>query len=78
MKYKLQMSPEAVLEAITDSVTHARNLCDDVEWSCEDGTRSDFEFLCRCFDAAIKAGAATVNIADTVGYILPEEFNALI
>ena len=78
MKYKLQMSPEAVLEAITDSVTHARNLCDDVEWSCEDGTRSDFEFLCRCFDAAIKAGAATVNIADTVGYILPEEFHALI
>lgn len=74
MQYKLQMTPEAVLEAIGDSVRYARNLFDDVEWSCEDGTRSDMEFLCRCFEIAIKSGATTVNIADTVGYALPTEF----
>ena len=74
MKYKLKMHPEQVLEAINDSVKYARNLCDDVEWSCEDGTRSDEEFLYRCFDVAIKAGASTVNIADTVGYTMPFEF----
>jgi 2-isopropylmalate synthase len=78
MEYKLQMSPDDVFEAIVDSVTHARNLSGDVEWGCEDGTRSDPDFLCRCFEAAIKAGAQTVNIADTVGYILPDEFAALI
>ncbi len=78
MKYKLGMTPEAVLEAVVDSVTYARNHCDDVEWSCEDGTRSDREFLYRCFEAAIKAGARTVNIADTVGYALPHEFQDLI
>lgn len=78
MKFKLGMTPEAVLEAIVDSVGHARNRCDDVEWSCEDGTRSEREFLYRCFEAAIKAGARTVNIADTVGYIMPHEFQALI
>ena len=74
MKYKLKMHPEQVLEAINDSVKYARNLCDDVEWSCEDGTRSDEEFLYRCFDVAIKAGASTVNIADAVGYTMPFEF----
>jgi 2-isopropylmalate synthase len=78
MKYKLQMEPSAVLEAITDSVGHARNLCEDVEWSAEDGSRSDHDFLCRAVEAAIKAGASTVNIPDTVGYAVPEEFAALI
>ena len=78
MKYKLRMNEDEVIAAITSSVTHARNLCNDVEWSCEDGTRSDPQFLIKCFDAAIKAGATTVNIADTVGYILPDEFVALI
>ena len=78
MKYKLKMYPEQVLEAINDSVKYARNLCDDVEWSCEDGTRSDEEFLYRCFDAAIKSGATTVNIADTVGYTMPFEFESRI
>ena len=74
MKYKLEMEPEQVLEAIKDSVVYARNLCEDVEWSCEDGTRSDEDFLYKCFDTAIKAGASTVNLADTVGYTLPFEF----
>jgi len=74
MKYKLEMSPDQVIEAIRDSVTYARNLCEDVEWSCEDGTRSDEDFLYKCFDTAIQAGASTVNIADTVGYTMPFEF----
>ncbi len=78
MKHKLQMEPERVHQAVIDSVTHARNLCDDVEWSCEDGTRSDPDFLCRLIESAIKAGATTINIPDTVGYTLPDEYTALI
>nr|MCU0986979.1 2-isopropylmalate synthase [Acetobacteraceae bacterium] len=74
MKYKLRMEPEAVLEAITASVTHARTYADDVEWSAEDGSRTEADFLCRCVEAAIKAGATTINIPDTVGYAVPEEF----
>jgi len=77
MKAKLQMTPEAVLQAVIDSVTRARNHIDDVEWSCEDGTRSEVDFLCRCVEAAIKAGATTVNIPDTVGYATPDEYRAL-
>jgi len=78
MKYKLQMEPEQVHQAIIDSVSHARNLVDDVEWSCEDGSRTEHDFLCRCIETAIKAGARTINIPDTVGYAVPEEFGALI
>jgi len=78
MKYKLQMEPEAVHQAVIDSVSHARNLCDDVEWSPEDGSRTDHDFLCRCVESAIKAGAGTINIPDTVGYAVPQEFAALI
>ena len=74
MKYKLQMEPEKVLEAIWDSVSHARNLVDDVEWSAEDGSRTEHDFLCRCVETAIKAGATTINIPDTVGYGVPEEY----
>src|ERR1700730_8932421 len=55
-------------------VTRARNYTDDVEWSSEDGTRTEFDFLCRCVEAAIKAGATTINIPDTVGYTVPEEY----
>jgi 2-isopropylmalate synthase len=78
MKYKLQMEPAQVLGLVTDSVTNARNLVDDVEWSAEDGSRSDPDFLCRCVEAAIKAGASTINIPDTVGYAVPDEYGALI
>jgi 2-isopropylmalate synthase len=74
MEYKLQMSPEAVHQAVIDSVTFARQLVDDVEWSAEDATRTDPDFLCRVVEAAIKAGARTVNIPDTVGYTTPEEY----
>ena len=78
MKFKLQMEPEQVHQAVIDSVAHARNLCDDVEWSCEDGSRTEHDFLCRTVESAIRAGARTVNIPDTVGYAVPEEFGALI
>ncbi len=74
MKHKLQMEPEAVLEAITKSVTHARNLCGDVEWSAEDATRSERDFLRRAIETAIKAGATTINLPDTVGYTYPSEY----
>jgi len=67
-----------VLEAVTASVSRARNYTDDVEWSPEDGTRTEHDFLCRCVEAAIRAGATTINIPDTVGYTVPEEYSALI
>jgi 2-isopropylmalate synthase len=78
MKYKLQMEPEAVYEAVIDSVTYARRFTDDVEWSPEDGSRTEHDFLCRTVEAAIDAGAGTINIPDTVGYAVPDEFAALI
>ena len=78
MKYKLQMAPEQVLNAVTASVSRARQYTDNVEWSAEDATRSEHDFLCRCVEAAIKAGARTINIPDTVGYAIPEEYGALI
>ena len=78
MKFKLQMEPEDVVKAIADSVGHARNLCPDVEWSPEDGSRTEHDFLCRVVETAIRAGASTINIPDTVGYAVPEEFAALI
>jgi len=74
MKWKLQMEPEQVLEMVTRSVGHARNLCDDVEWSAEDATRTERDFLLRCVEAAIKAGASTINLPDTVGYTYPSEY----
>ncbi|MDK9695474.1 MAG: 2-isopropylmalate synthase [Siculibacillus sp.] len=77
MKYKLQMEPEAVLEKVFTSVSRARSHTDDVEWSAEDATRTEHDFLCRCVEAAIKAGARTINIPDTVGYTTPEEYRAL-
>lgn len=78
MKHKLQMSPEDVLQSVIDSVTFARSFTDDVEWSAEDGSRTEDDFLCTCVEAAIKAGATTINIPDTVGYAIPEEFGAQI
>jgi 2-isopropylmalate synthase len=77
MKYKLRMAPETVLEAVRNSVTLARNFTADVEWSAEDGSRSDADFLCRCVETAIAAGATTINIPDTVGYALPEDLTRI-
>ncbi len=73
MRVKLRMEPEAVLAMVTESVTLARHHTDDVEWSAEDGSRTEDEFMCRCVEAAIKAGATTINIPDTVGYAVPED-----
>ena len=77
MKYKLNKSPEEVLEAVKQTVTYARNLCPNVEWSCEDAGRSDIEFLYKCIELAINCGANTINIPDTVGYTLPNEFGLI-
>ena len=74
MKHKLDMTKDQVLDAIKESVTYARKFTDDVEWSCEDGTRTDLDFMCKTIELAIKCGATTVNIPDTVGYSIPEEF----
>src|SRR3974390_2080730 len=78
MKYKLQMEADQVYEMVIASVTRARNHIDDVEWSAEDATRTHFDFLCRCVEAAINAGATTINLPDTVGYAVPEEYFAII
>ena len=78
MKYKLMMDPEQVIEVAVNSIKHARNLVDDVEFSCEDAGRSEFEFLCKMVEAAIDAGASTINIPDTVGYAVPSEFGTTI
>lgn len=78
MKYKLRMEPETVLEKVTESVSYARNLTDNVEWSPEDGTRTEHDFLCRTVEAAVKTGATTINIPDTVGYLVGTEYAELI
>ncbi len=78
MQMKLNMTPDQVLEQAVRSVTRARNWTDDVEFSPEDAGRSDEDFLCRVIEAAIKAGATTINIPDTVGYNMPHQFGAII
>ena len=78
MKWKLQKEPHEVYEMVIAQVTRARSHTDDVEWSAEDGTRTEHDFLCRCVEAAINAGATTINIPDTVGYTVPEEYFALL
>jgi 2-isopropylmalate synthase len=78
MKYKLQMEPDDVHDAMVASIKHARQHTDDVEWSPEDGSRTEHDFLCRCVESAIAAGAGTINIPDTVGYATPTEFALLI
>ncbi len=77
MEVKLRMSSDEVLDAIRESVTIARNLCDDVEWSAEDATRSDPDFLARAIETAIRAGASTINLPDTVGYATPQTYGAM-
>lgn len=78
MQYKLKMDEAQVLAAITDSVTLARNFCEQVDWSPEDATRSKHDFLFKAIETAIKAGANTINIPDTVGYTTPQEYYDLI
>jgi 2-isopropylmalate synthase len=78
MKYKLKMERSQVEDIIGRMVAYARSLCEDVEFSPEDAGRSDPEFLYRVLDIAIRAGATTLNIPDTVGYTMPDEYGALI
>jgi len=78
MKHKLNMSPEDVYESIGKHVAYARKFTDDVEWSCEDGTRTDMDYMCKTVELAIKSGATTINIPDTVGYTIPSEFTKII
>jgi 2-isopropylmalate synthase len=78
MKHKLRMDPEEVVEQVREMVAYAKQYCDDIEFSPEDAGRSDPEFLYLVLGEAIKAGATTLNIPDTVGYTMPDEFGALI
>ncbi|NMC79430.1 MAG: 2-isopropylmalate synthase, partial [Chloroflexi bacterium] len=78
MKYKLKMDREQVVERVQEMVHYARSLCEDVEFSPEDAGRSDPDFLYLVLGEAIKAGATTLNIPDTVGYTTPNEFGTLI
>ncbi len=78
LKYQFKMTKEEVLDAITKTVSHARKYTDNVEWSAMDATRSNRDYLYKALETAIKAGATTVNIPDTVGFAIPEEYADLI
>ncbi len=78
LEHKLKMSRDEVIKAAVEAVKYAKSFTDNVEFSAEDGSRSDRDFLCRMFEAAIESGATTVNLPDTVGYAMPEEFGQLI
>ena len=75
---KLRMDREKAMNLAVDSVKHAKSFCSDVEYSTEDASRTDFEYLCRVIEAVIKVGATTINVPDTVGYATPDEFGDLI
>ncbi|MBZ6075280.1 2-isopropylmalate synthase [Microvirga puerhi] len=77
LAHQMRKTEEEVLEIITTTVGQARNLVADVEWSAMDATRTGIEYLCRCVEAAIKAGATTINLPDTVGYATPDEYRAM-
>ena len=77
LAHQMNKSESQVLEIIAKTVTQARNLVPDVEWSAMDATRTPLEYLCRCVEAAIKAGATTINLPDTVGYATPLEYEAM-
>ena len=78
LQYKLKMSREEVVKSAVEAVQYAKSFTDDVEFSAEDGSRSDRDYLCKVFGAAIEAGATTINLPDTVGYAIPHEFAELV
>src|ERR1700680_904272 len=78
LKYKLRITREQCLAQARESVAFAKSLCKDIEFSPEDATRTDPDFLCQVLDAVVEAGATTLNIPDTVGYTMPTEFGDLI
>ena len=77
LAHQMRKTEDEVLDIITRTVTQARGLVDDVEWSAMDATRTPIDYLCRCVEAAIRAGATTINLPDTVGYALPDEYRAM-
>ena len=77
LAHQMNKSEEQVLEIIAKTVTQARNLVPDVEWSAMDATRTSIDYLCRCIEAAIRAGATTINLPDTVGFATPAEYEAM-
>jgi 2-isopropylmalate synthase len=77
LAHKLHKTREQVLQDTVEAVRYARSLCEDVEFSCEDASRSDITFICRIVEAAIEAGATVVNLPDTVGYAIPSEYAAM-
>ncbi len=77
LAHQMRKTQDEVLEIVGRTVAQARNLVDDVEWSAMDATRTPVDYLCRCVEAAIRAGATTINLPDTVGYALPGEYRAL-
>ena len=78
LKYKLKKSREEVLESAVNAVRLAKSYCDDVEFSCEDASRSDVDYLCQIVEAVIAEGATVVNLPDTVGYAIPDEYGKII
>jgi 2-isopropylmalate synthase len=78
LKYKLKKTREQVLEDAIQAVRYARTLCEDVEFSCEDASRSDIGYICQIIEAVIAEGATVINIPDTVGYAIPDEFGTII
>lgn len=78
LKHKLRKSRDEVLEIISTAVKHAKHYTENVEFSCEDATRTELDYLCRAVDVAVRSGAKIINIPDTVGYTVPEEFSYII
>src|SRR6266700_1011440 len=77
LEHKLHLTREEALQRVEAMVAYAHSLCSTIEFSAEDATRSDWDYLCRVFEVAIKSGATTINVPDTVGYALPQEYEAL-
>ncbi len=77
LAHQMRKNEDEVIDIIQATVTQARNLVEDVEWSAMDATRTSLDYLCRCVDQAIKAGATTINLPDTVGYATPEEYETM-
>ena len=78
LEHKLNLTREEVIERAVEAIRYAKDFTDDVEFSAEDGSRSDWDYLSRVFEAVIDAGATTVNLPDTVGYAMPDEFRRVV
>jgi len=78
LQKKLRRDRESALQMAVEAVRYAKKYCEDVEYSTEDASRTDFDYLCRVVDAAVQAGATVINVPDTVGYAIPDEYGDLI